>query len=281
MSIDSLRRLVFRLSRNPLSIAGAVIVLIIITFTLAAPLLAPYPRHIGTFVDFANASHPPSVAHWFGTDDIGRDILSRVIFGLRTSLGLSIVVLAIAVPVGVVIGLIAGYFGGLAGSLLMRITDVFLALPPLVLAMAIVGLLAPTMTNVMVAISVMYWPWHTRLAYSLARSIRHEDYVAASRIVGASDAHIMFSEILPNCVPSILIKTTFDLAFVILLIASLGFVGLGVQPPTPDLGRMVADGVRFLPFGWWISVFPGLMVMLAVLGFSLFGDGLRDALEDS
>jgi peptide/nickel transport system permease protein len=251
-----------------------------VIFTLGAPLLAPYPRHIGTFVDFANASHPPGAVHWFGTDDVGRDILSRAIFGLRTSLGLSVVVLAIAVPVGVVIGLIAGYFGGIGGAILMRITDVFLALPPLVLAMAIMGLLAPTMTNVMVAISVMYWPWHTRLAYSLARSLRQEDYVAASRIVGASNAYIMFSEILPNCIPSILIKTTFDLAFVILLIASLGFVGLGVQPPTPDLGRMVADGVRFLPFGWWISLFPGLMVMVAVLGFSLFGDGLRDALED-
>lgn len=280
MTSDSLQRLVFRLTRNPLSIAGALIVLIMVIFTLGAPLLAPYPRHIGTFVDFANASHPPGAVHWFGTDDVGRDILSRAIFGLRTSLGLSVVVLAIAVPVGVVIGLIAGYFGGIGGAILMRITDVFLALPPLVLAMAIMGLLAPTMTNVMVAISVMYWPWHTRLAYSLARSLRQEDYVAASRIVGASNAYTMFSEILPNCIPSILIKTTFDLAFVILLIASLGFVGLGVQPPTPDLGRMVADGVRFLPFGWWISLFPGLMVMLAVLGFSLFGDGLRDALED-
>jgi peptide/nickel transport system permease protein len=280
MTSDSLQRLVFRLTRNPLSIAGALIVLIMVIFTLGAPLLAPYPRHIGTFVDFANSSHPPGAVHWFGTDDVGRDILSRAIFGLRTSLGLSVVVLAIAVPVGVVIGLIAGYFGGIAGAILMRITDVFLALPPLVLAMAIMGLLAPTMTNVMVAISVMYWPWHTRLAYSLARSLRHEDYVAASRIVGASNAYIIFSEILPNCIPSILIKTTFDLAFVILLIASLGFVGLGVQPPTPDLGRMVADGVRFLPFGWWISLFPGLMVMLAGLGFSLFGDGLRDALED-
>jgi peptide/nickel transport system permease protein len=280
MIVESIQRLAFRLSRNPLSIAGTVIVLIMIIFTIAAPILAPYPSHIGTFVDFANASRPPSVAHWFGTDDIGRDILSRAIFGLRTSLGLSIVVLTIAVPVGVVIGLVAGYFAGFAGAILMRVTDVFLALPPLVLAMAIMGLLAPTMTNVMVAISVMYWPWHARLAYSLARSLRHEDYVAASRIVGASSGYIMFNEMLPNCIPSILIKTTFDLAFVILLIASLGFVGLGVQPPTPDLGRMVADGVRFLPFSWWISLFPGLMVMMVVLGFSLFGDGLRDALED-
>ena len=280
MTFDLLRRLLFRISGNPLSIVGAAIMVMLIIVTLGAPILAPYPKHIGIFVDFANTSHSPSLAHWFGTDDVGRDILSRAIFGLRTSLGLSILVLAIAVPVGVIIGLVAGYFGGLAGAILMRITDIFLALPPLVLAMAIMGLLAPTMTNVMVAISVMYWPWHARLAYSLARSLRHEDYVAASRIVGASPGYIMFSEILPNCIPSILIKTTFDLAFVILLIASLGFVGLGVQPPTPDLGRMVADGVRFLPFGWWISLFPGLFVMIAVLGFSLFGDGLRDALED-
>jgi peptide/nickel transport system permease protein len=277
---ESLQRLAYRLSRNPLSIAGVVMVALLLFVTIAAPVIAPYPKDVGAVVNFAYATHPPDAAHWLGTDDVGRDILSRVVFGLRTSLWLSIVVLVIAVPVGASIGLVAGYFGGIIGAILMRLTDVFLALPPLVLAMAIMGLLAPTMTNVMVAISVMYWPWHARLTYSLARSLRHEDYVAASRIVGAGHAHIMFKEILPNCVPSILIKTTFDLAFVILLVASLGFVGLGVQPPTPDLGRMVADGVRFLPFGWWISMSPGLMVMVAVLGFSLTGDGLRDALED-
>ena len=160
MTFDSLRRLLFRISGNPLSIVGAAIMVMLIIVTLGAPILAPYPKHIGIFVDFANTSHSPSLAHWFGTDDVGRDILSRAIFGLRTSLGLSILVLAIAVPVGVIIGLVAGYFGGLAGAILMRITDIFLALPPLVLAMAIMGLLAPTMTNVMVAISVMYRPWH-------------------------------------------------------------------------------------------------------------------------
>jgi peptide/nickel transport system permease protein len=280
MSGELLERLAYRLSRNPLSLVGVAIVALLIVTTIAAPILAPYPRHIGAVVDFAHARHPPDASYWLGTDDVGRDILSRTLFGLRTSLWLSVVVLVLAVPAGTLVGLVAGYFGGVTGAVLMRLTDIFLALPPLVLAMVIMGLLAPTMTNVMIAISVMYWPWHARLTYSLARTLRHEDYVAASRIVGAGHAHIIFKEILPNCIPSILIKTTFDLAFVILLVASLGFVGLGVQPPTPDLGRMVADGVRFLPFAWWISLAPGVMIMFTVLGFSLTGDGLRDALED-
>jgi peptide/nickel transport system permease protein len=280
MIVNALQRLAYRLSRNPLSIVGVAIVALLFVMTVMAPILAPYPKHFGAVVDFAHARHPPNAAYWLGTDEVGRDILSRVIFGLRTSLWLSVVVLVIAVPVGGTIGLVAGYFGGAVGAVLMRLTDIFLALPPLVLAMAIMGLLAPTMTNVMIAISVMYWPWHARLTYSLARSLRHEDYVAASRIVGASHLHTIFKEILPNCIPAILIKATFDLAFVILLVASLGFVGLGVQPPTPDLGRMVADGVRFLPFAWWISLAPGVMIMLAVLGFSLTGDGLRDAFEE-
>ena len=162
----------------------------------------------------------------------------------------------------------------------MRVTDVFLALPPLVLAMVIMGLFEPTTLNLLVAIAAMWWPWNARLVYSLARSLKHEDYVQASRVVGASHVHIMFREILPNCLPSILIKTTLDLAFAILLIASLGFVGLGIQPPTPDLGRMVSEGIKYMPFSWWISIFPGLVIIIAVSGFSLLGDGLRDLLEE-
>ena len=280
MRFESIRRAGYYLSRNPLSFAGIALVTVVALVTLAAPLIAPFPKHIGAVVDFANSSKPPSIRNVFGTDQVGRDILSRTIFGLRTSLMLAMLVLVVAVPFGTVVGLVAGYFGRAVGATLMRLTDIFLALPPLVLAMVIMGLFEPTTINMLIAIAAMWWPWNARLAYSLARSLKHEDYVEASQVVGASHAHIIFREIFPNCIPAVLVKSTLDLAFVILLISSLGFVGLGVQPPTPDLGRMVSEGIRYMPFSWWISIFPGLVIMVAVSAFSLLGDGLRDALEE-
>ncbi len=161
----------------------------------------------------------------------------------------------------------------------MRVTDIFLALPPLVLGMAILGVLPTSMVNVMIAIAALWWPWHTRMVYNLSRSIRTEDFVVAAKVAGASDLHILFREILPNCVPSILTKLTLDMALVIIIVAALGFVGLGVQPPTPDLGRMVSEGMHFIADGWWMPVFPGIGIMIIVLGFSLLGDGLRDVLH--
>ena len=269
----------YKFSRNPLSVVGLALVVAIALVTVFAPLLAPHPEHAGMVVDFHNINAMPDAANLMGTDEMGRDILSRLLIGYRASLGMGVVVLAVAVPIGVILGLFAGYYGGAVETIIMRLTDVFLALPPLVLAMAIMGFLEPTLINVMVAICVMWWPWHARLIYNLTRSLRTEDYVVAAKVVGASDLHIMFREILPNCVPSLLTKITFDMAFVILLIAALGFIGLGVQPPTPDLGRMVSDGMKFVPQDWWIAVFPGFGIMIAVLGFSLLGDGLRDLLD--
>ncbi len=269
----------YKFSRNKLSVFGLVLVICSILMAALAPVITPYPKHAGPFVDFANATKPPSADHWFGTDVVGRDIFSRVVFGYQVSLKLAVIVLAIAVPLGVLPGLIAGYFGGWWETVIMRVTDVFLSIPPLVLALAIMGFLQPTLTNAMIAISAMWWPWYTRLLYNLTRQIKNEDYVTAAEVVGASHWHILLREILPNCVPSLLTKMTLDMSFVILLAAGLGFLGLGVQPPTPELGSMVAEGANYLPSLWWLPVFSGLAILIAVLGFNLLGDGLRDLLD--
>ncbi len=269
----------YKFSRNPLSVPGLIMVLAIAIVAIIAPLIAPYPEHVGIFVDFRNTEQPPSWLYLFGTDDNGRDIFSRTLYAYRASLAIGVLVLALAVPVGVALGLLAGYYGGLVETIIMRTTDVFLALPPLVLAMAVIGALKPSLVNIMMAIAIMWWPWHTRLIYSLTRSLRHEGFVEAAKVAGASDLHVLLREILPNCVPSLLTKMTFDVSFVILMIAALGFVGLGMQPPTPDLGRMVAEGVKFMPFDWWMSVFPGFAILILVLALNLLGDGLRDMLD--
>lgn len=266
------------LARNPLSLIGLVLVAIVVLSALLADFITPFPTHAGAVVDFTNFNKPPHWPNLFGTDLVGRDLFTRVIYAYRISLILGIVVLALAVSIGVAIGLAAGYLGGWTEYVLMRITDVFLSIPPLVLAMSMMGLLAPTLTNGMIAVTVMWWPWYTRLVYNIARSEKEEGYVLAAEVIGASKMHIMFREILPNCVPSIVTKMTLDFGFVILIASSLSFLGLGVQPPTPDLGSMVAEGAKYLPDSWWLTVFPGLAILVAVFGFNLIGDALREIL---
>jgi peptide/nickel transport system permease protein len=260
------------LTGNPLSLIGLILVAIVVFSAVFADVITPFPEHVGAVVDFANFNQPPHWPNIFGTDLVGRDLFTRVVYAYRISLILGIVVLVIAVPVGVAIGLAAGYLGGWTEYLLMRLTDVFLSIPPLVLAMSIMGLMEPTLTN------VMWWPWYTRLVYNIARSEKEEGYVLAAEVIGASKLHIMFREILPNCVPSIITKMTLDFGFVILIASSLSFLGLGVQPPTPDLGSMVAEGAKYLPDSWWLTVFPGLAILIAVFGFNLIGDALREIL---
>jgi peptide/nickel transport system permease protein len=266
------------LTRNPLSLIGLILVAIVVLSALLADFITPFPEHVGSVVDFSNFNKPPQWPNIFGTDLVGRDLFTRVVYAYRISLILGIVVLALAVPVGVAIGLAAGYLGGWTEYVLMRITDVFLSIPPLVLAMSMMGLLAPTLTNGMIAVTVMWWPWYTRLVYNIVRSEKEEGYVLAAEVIGASRMHIMFREILPNCVPSIITKMTLDFGFVILIASSLSFLGLGVQPPTPDLGSMVAEGAKYLPDSWWLTVFPGLAILVAVFGFNLIGDALREIL---
>lgn len=269
----------YKFRRNPLSMVGLILVALVVLMAILAPLVAPYPEHAGAFVDFVNASQPPSWTNPFGTDLVGRDVLSRVIFGYQISLLLGVVILGIAVPIGVGLGLAAGYFGGVVDYVIMRVVDVFLSIPPLVLAMAIMGFLEPTLTNGMMAVAAMWWPWYARLAYNMARSESREGYVLAAEVIGASTPHILIREILPNCLPAVFTKITLDLGFVILIASSLSFLGLGVQPPTPDLGSMVAEGARYLPDNWWMAVFPALAILVAVLGFNLLGDGLRDVMD--
>ncbi len=277
---DNIGRAWYKFSRNPLSIIGGVTVLIIVLLAIFAPFVAPYPEHAKPFTDFANASQPPSWQHLFGTDEIGRDILSRVIFGFRFSLTMGIVVLSLVVPVGVLLGVVAGYFQGTwIDTVIMRVTDIFLSVPPLILALAIAAVLEPNLTNAMIAISLMWWPWYTRLTYGLASALRNEYFVASAETMGATTPHILFREVLPNMISPIFTKMSLDMGWVIIMGSTLSFVGLGVQPPKPGLGTMVASGSKFLPDQWWIAIFPALGIVFVVLGFNLLGDGLRDLLS--
>jgi len=276
---ENLRRSWYKFSRNRLSIVGLCTVLLVTFLAVFAPLVAPYPQHASAFVDFANASRAPCPSYPFGTDVVGRDIMSRIFFGFRFSLVMGVVVLSLVVPPGVILGLVAGYYqGSWIDTVIMRTTDIFLAVPPLVLALAICSVLTPNLFNAMLAVSLMWWPWYCRLVYGLASTLRREFFVVSAELVGASKFHILFREILSNCVSPIFTKISLDMGWVILIGASLSFVGLGAQPPTPDLGTMVADGSKYLPDQWWIAVFPALAIVLVVLGFNLLGDGLRDML---
>jgi len=274
---ENVGRAWYKFSRNPLSVAGLAIVVVVVLLALLAPYVTPFPRHAGAFTDFRHAKLPPNATYVFGTDQIGRDILTRIIFGLRSSLLMAILVLALVVPPGVFLGLLAGYFRGTwIDVVIMRVTDIFLAVPPLILALAVASVLQPSLWHGMMAVSLMWWPWYTRLVYGLSSQLRNEYFVAAAEINGASLWHILFREILPNTVSSILTKMSLDVAWVIIIGSMLSFVGLGVQPPEPSLGSMVADGARYLPDQWWIAVFPALAIVVVVMGFNLLGDGVRD-----
>lgn len=269
----------YRFRRNPTAVIGAAIVIIAVLLAILAPLITPYPDHVGAVVDFRNRHLAPSWEHWFGTDSVGRDNLTRAIFGLRVSLLLAFVVLLIAVPVGTVLGMLAGYFGGWTEIVIMRLTDIALAIPPLVVALAVAAVLEPSLVNAMLALSALWWTWHARLVYSVTRQIRSQEYIEAAETLGASKLHILFREILPNVVSPVAVKTSLDAGFVILIGASLSYLGLGIRPPTPDLGTMVADGADYLPDYWWESMLPATVILILALGFNLLGDGLRDLFD--
>ena len=272
-----LKRKWYRFSRSPLSIVGLVIAAASIFLAVAAPFVTPYPSQAGRATNLRYKFLPPSLSYPFGTDELGRDVFTRTIFGFQYSLTMAAVVLALVIPPGVVLGLIAGYYRGTwVDTVIMRISDIFIAVPPLVLALSIASVLTPSVFNSMMAVSLMWWPWYTRLTYNAASALRNEYFVQASEVMGASSFRIIFGEILPNCLGSILTKVTLDVGWVILLGAALSYVGLGAQPPTPDLGTMVNSGAMYLPSQWWITMFPAMAIVVIILGFNLLGDGIRD-----
>ncbi|UFJ39265.1 ABC transporter permease [Brevibacillus humidisoli] len=277
--LEEWKRAWSRFRRSTMSMIGLGIVLLVILSAVFAPWVAPYPEDAGEVVCFDRAHQPPSMEHLFGTDEIGRDIFSRALFGARISLSLGFSVMILAILIGVPLGLIAGFWGGKVNSVIMRLTDIFLSIPSLVLALAVAAVMEPNLTNTMIAVSFGWWPWFTRLVQGEVLSLKNEQFVQASLGMGASKWRVAFKEILPNCISPIIVKSTLDMGFVILLGASLGFLGLGAQPPIPEWGTMISEGRLYLPEIWWAATFPGLMIFVTVLGFNLLGDGLRDVFD--
>ena len=266
-----------RLKRNPLAMIGLLIVVALVLMAALAPVIAP---HDPITQDLSRRLLPPGTpGNWLGTDDFGRDILSRIIFGARITLAI-VVMVALTAPVfGLIVGTVSGYFGGWVDEVLMRITDIFLAFPKLILALALVAVLGPGMENAVLAIAVTSWPPYARVARAETLTVRASDYIAAVRLQGAGATRIIWGHIMPMCLPSVIIRVTLDMAGIILTAAGLGFLGLGVQPPLPEWGVMISAGRKFLFEQWWVATMPGLAIFTVSLGFNLLGDGLRDVLD--
>jgi len=279
---ENVRRMWYYFLLNPLNFVGLLTVFLIVFIAIFAPLLAPYPESAKEGVNFSEASLAPSLKHLCGTDVIGRDILSRIFFGFRSSLFLGIIILLISLPIGVAVGLIAGYYCNTwVDTLLMRITDVFMGLPPLIMAMAVCSVLTPGIISATFAISLAWWTIYCRLTYSMTSSLKNEFFILSAEVIGASKLNILLRQILPNLLGPLLTKITLDMGVIIVLGSSLSFIGLGAQPPTPDLGNMVSDAAKYLPDQWWMFAFPALAIVIIVLGFNLLGDGFRDILGSS
>jgi peptide/nickel transport system permease protein len=267
------------LAANPLLTVGAAIVLLIVVVAIFAPLIAPFPGDAGTATNPFEVLKAPSAAHWFGTDQVGRDIFSRVLFGARVSPVIAIIVLVIACLVGVPLGVAAGFLGGWVDELIMRVTDVFLAFPPLLLALALAAVLPASLTSVTIAIAAVWWPWYVRLIRGQAASVAGRPYVEACRALGISRLRIIFRHILPNSITPVLVQVSLDVGGVILTASALSFLGLGAQDPVPDWGLMVSEGQRYFTPDWWLVSFPGLVILMTAFAFNLLGDGLRDLLD--
>ena len=267
------------LAANPLLTVGGALVLLIVFVAIVAPLIVPFPGDAGTATHPFEVLKAPSAAHWFGTDNVGRDLFSRVMFGARVSPFIAMIVLVIACLVGVPLGVAAGFLGGWVDELIMRVTDVFLAFPPLLLALALAAVLPASLTSVTIAIAAVWWPWYVRLIRGQAASVAGRPYVEACRALGLSRMRIIFRHILPNSITPVLVQVSLDVGGVILTASALSFLGLGAQDPVPDWGLMVSSGQSYFTPDWWMVTFPGLAILLTAFAFNLLGDGLRDLLD--
>jgi peptide/nickel transport system permease protein len=266
----------YRVRQSPLTLLGIAIFGLVLFAVAFAPWIAPYPPDA---VDLSQRLLAPSAAHWFGTDEVGRDVLSRVIFGARTSCGAGFGIVALAAIGGLVIGSLAGLAGGMLDNAIMRLMDVMLALPTLVLALALAAALGPSLVNALLAVAVVRLPAYVRFSRAQTLTLRHRNYVRVSRTFGAGTAHILRWHILPNALSPILVQATLDLGGTILIAAALSFIGLGAQPPTAEWGAMVSTGRNFLLDQWWYATFPGFAILITAMGCNLLGDGLRDLLD--
>jgi peptide/nickel transport system permease protein len=267
------------LRSSPLITAGGAVALLIVLVALAAPLLAPFPADAGSATHPVAALQAPSLHHLFGTDQVGRDVFSRVLYGARVSPLVALFVLVIACVVGIPLGVVAGYFGGVADEVIMRVTDVFLAFPSLLLSLAFAAVLPPSLTSLTIAIAITWWPWYTRLIRGQAASVAGRPYVESCRALGLPAWRILLRHVLPNSVTPLIVQVSLDVGGVILTASALSFLGLGAQDPTPDWGLMVAEGENYFTTQWWLVTYPGLAILLIALAFNLLGDGLRDVLD--
>lgn len=264
------------LLRNPLTVVGVLILMALVLAAAFAPWIAPYSP-VGQ--DLGARLLPPSAAHWMGTDELGRDIFSRVVYGARITLMIVALVAVISAPLGLIIGAVSGYFGGWIDKILMGITDVFLSMPKLILALAFVAALGPGIENAIIAIAITSWPAYARIARAETLTFRNSEFIAATRLLGASHTRIIMRHVLPLCTSSMIVRVTLDMAGIILTAAGLGFLGLGAQPPLPEWGAMISRGRSFILDQWWVATMPGFAIILVSLGFCFLGDGLRDVLD--
>ena len=277
--IKSLRESLYLIARNKLSLTALIILVLLIVGALLAPYIIPYPE------DLANATHTqiklqaPSLEHLMGTDELGRDIFSRVVYGARVSLSAALAAVGLSLVIGIPLGAIAGSFGGCVDNLIMRITDVFLSFPPLLLAIAMVAVMGSSLNNAILAIALSWWPWYTRLIRGQAISVKERKFVQAAETIGTGRMKIIFKHIIPNCISPVIVQASMDIGGVILTVASLSFLGLGAQLPTPEWGLMISMGRRFFPDSWWYCIFPGLAIFVTVLCFNLLGDAIREILD--
>jgi peptide/nickel transport system permease protein len=265
-------------SKDRIAVISLLVILSLVLTSFLAPYIAPYPD-VDTGIDLSQRLKAPSWEHLFGTDQMGRDILSRIMFGTRTTVIISGTAIVGALVLGIPLGLIAGYYEGWVGAILIRIAEVFLSLPQVVLAMAMAAALGASIQNAIIAIAITYWPWWTRVAYAETLSLKRTDFVEATNAIGASTGRVLFFHIFPNMLSPIIVRTTIGMGSGIMIAAMLGYLGLGAQAPSPEWGLAVSEAREYLPAAWWFATFPGLAIFIVVLAFNILGDGLRDTLD--